>query len=48
MRRHIWLYAEFEALFTTSLEMHQQVESINRTLLLFDYATYIVAEEYAG
>ena len=48
MRRHVWLYAEFQALFTTSLEMHQQVESINRTLLLFDYANYIVARDYPG
>ena len=38
MRRHIWLYAETQALFNTALDMYQAVQSINRTLLIFDYA----------
>ncbi len=46
MRRHIWLYAEVQATFNAASEMYQAVESINRTLLLFDYATYIVAQKY--
>ena len=46
MRRHIWLYAEMQALFNTALDMYQAVQSINRTLLIFDYAMYIVAQKY--
>jgi hypothetical protein len=47
MRRHIWLYAETQAMFNTSLDMWQALESINRTLLLFDYALSILAQKYA-
>ncbi len=46
MRRHIWLYAELQALFTTPMDMYQATEGINRTLLLFDYAAYIIAQKY--
>lgn len=46
MRRHIWLYSEFQVLCNTALDLQQEIESINRTLLLFDYATYILAQEY--
>lgn len=45
-RRHIWLYAEFQALYNTALDLYQTVESINKTVLLFDYAIYIVAQRY--
>jgi len=44
MRRHIWLYAEFQALFVSAVE--QAVESLNRTILLFDYATYVITDRY--
>jgi len=46
MRRHIWLYADFNVLFISTLDMHQAVESINRTILIFDYAIYGVAHRY--
>jgi len=46
MRRHIWLYADNQALFNTTVDMYQALESINRTILLFDYATYIMARKY--
>ncbi len=46
MRRHMWLYAELQALFTTASDMFQAMESINRALLLFDYAQYIVVQKY--
>ena len=47
MRRHIWLYAESQALFhTTPMAIYEQTRSINRTLLLFDYAIYLVAKKY--
>ena len=46
MRRHIWLYAEFQALFVSAVEQQQAVESLNRTILLFDYATYVITDRY--
>lgn len=46
MRRHIWLYAEFQALFLSAVEQQQAVESLNRTILLFDYATYVITDRY--
>jgi hypothetical protein len=46
MRRHIWLYAEFQAIFITALEHQQAVESLNRTILMFDYAIYVITERY--
>jgi hypothetical protein len=46
MRRHMWLYAEFQATFTTAIEQHQAVESLNRTILLFDYAIYVITKRY--
>jgi hypothetical protein len=47
MRRHMWLYAEFQNIFMTTMDMYHAVDSINRTVLLSDYALYIVAKEYA-
>lgn len=47
MRRQIWLYADNQAIFNTSLDMWHGVQSINRTLLLFDYAITILAQKYA-
>ncbi len=46
MRRHIWLYAEFQALFVTAVEHHQAAESLTRTILMFDYAMYVISERY--
>ena len=46
MRRQMWLYAEFQALFASALDMQQAIESINRTVLITDYAIHILAEEY--
>jgi hypothetical protein len=46
MKRHIWLYAELQAVFSTVIDMYQALESVNRTVLLFDYAIYIVAQQY--
>ncbi|HTZ39401.1 MAG TPA: hypothetical protein VMB77_04535 [Syntrophales bacterium] len=46
MRRHMWLYAEFQAIFTTAIEQRQAIESINRTILLFDYAIYVITQRY--
>jgi len=46
MRRHIWLYAEFQAVFTTATEKQQAVDSLTRTILMFDYATYFISKRY--
>jgi hypothetical protein len=46
MRRQLWLYAEFQAVFTTAMEKHQAMESLNRTILVFDYAMYYIAKQY--
>ncbi|KQC10769.1 MAG: hypothetical protein APR62_11340 [Smithella sp. SDB] len=46
MRRNLWLYAEFQGVFVSVLEKTQAVESLNRTILLFDYVSYQVIEKY--
>lgn len=46
IRRHLWLYAEFQATFITTLEQRQATESLNRTILMFDYVCYQVTERY--
>ena len=46
LRRHLWLYAEFQGTFVTALEKQQAVESLNRTILMFDYVSYQVTEKY--
>lgn len=46
MRRHIWLYAEFQTIFTTGIDQRQAVDTLSRTILLFDYASYDITKEY--
>lgn len=46
MRRHLWLYAEFRTAYETSVDLHQMAEGLNRTILMFDYATYQITERY--
>jgi hypothetical protein len=46
MRRHIWLYAEFQAIFTSGIDQMQALDTLGRTILLFDYASYEVTKEY--
>jgi hypothetical protein len=46
MRRHIWLYAEFQAIFTSGISQMQALDTLGRTILLFDYASYEVTKEY--
>jgi len=46
MRRHMWLYADFEAIFTSSIERQVAVESLNRTILMFDYAINVIIKKY--
>jgi hypothetical protein len=46
MRRHMWLYAEYQAAFITAIDHHHAAESLNRTILMFDYATYVIVLKY--
>ena len=46
MRRHIWLYAAFQAIFITIIEQHQALDSQTRTILIFDYIIYALTETY--
>jgi len=46
MRRHIWLYAEFQLIFSSGIDRQQAMDTLNRTILLFDYATYEVTKDY--
>ncbi len=46
MRRHIWLYAEFQTIFSAEVEHRKAVESLSRTILMFDYIIYIISREY--
>ena len=46
MRRHIWLYAEFQAIFSSGIDQMQALDTLGRTILLFDYASYEVTKEY--
>jgi len=46
MRRHMWLYAEFQVTFQTAVEHHQAAENLNRTILMFDYAVNVISREY--
>jgi hypothetical protein len=48
MRRHIWLYAEFQAIFITIIEQHQAMDSQTRTILMFDYIAYALTEKYVS
>lgn len=46
MRRHVWLYADFQAIFSTGIDQRQALDTLGRTILLFDYAAYEVTKEY--
>jgi hypothetical protein len=46
MRRHMWLYAEFQVMFNQELEHRQAVGSLSRTMLMFDYIIYVVARKF--
>lgn len=46
MRRHIWLYAEFQTIFISAVEQKQAVDSLVRTILMFDYAITFITQRY--
>ncbi|MCX7634267.1 MAG: hypothetical protein N2Z74_00800 [Syntrophales bacterium] len=46
MRRHMWLFSNSQAVFITPVEHHQATESQTRTILMFDYAIYVIIDKY--
>ncbi|MBN1382274.1 MAG: hypothetical protein JXA41_11405 [Deltaproteobacteria bacterium] len=46
MRRHIWLYAEFQSMFVSEVEHRKAIEGLTRTILMFDYIMYVIARKY--
>ena len=46
MRRHMWLYADFQAIFIDALEHHQAIDSVMRIMLMMDYAVYEITQYY--
>jgi hypothetical protein len=46
MRRHIWLFAEFQNIFMTHIDQRQALDTLSRTILIFDYATYEIVKRY--
>ena len=46
MRRHVWLFAEYQAVFETAIDQRHALESQSRMILMFDYAEYVVILKY--
>ena len=46
LRRQMWLFAEFNVLFTSSLDQYQAAESINHTVLVTDYGVFATIKKY--
>lgn len=47
LRRQMWLFAEFQVLFTSALDQYQAADSINRTVLITDYGIIAIIKKYA-
>jgi hypothetical protein len=46
LRRHVWFYAEFQAIFSSGIDQRQALDTLSRTILIFDYAIFEVTKEY--
>jgi hypothetical protein len=46
MRRQMWLFAEFQAVFVTVVEHQQAIDSVTRVILMMDYAVYKITQHY--
>lgn len=46
MRRNIWLYSEFQSIFTTVIDRLEAIDSLSRAILIFDYAGYQITKDY--
>ena len=46
LRRHMWLFADSQAIFTSTIDQHQAVETINQTIRIFDQGVYLIIKRY--
>jgi len=46
MRRHLWLYADMQVVFTSPLDSYQAIEAITKTMRIFDHAIYLITKRY--
>lgn len=46
MRRHMWLFADFQEPFLSAMDHRQAVETINKTIRIFDHGVYIITQRY--
>ena len=46
MKKHMWLYADSQALFITPMDHLQAVEALNKTIRIFDLGTFFIAQKY--
>jgi hypothetical protein len=46
MRRHMWLVAEYEAVFETAVDQRHALENQSRMILMFAYAEYVIILTY--
>ena len=46
MRRHLWLFADFQAPFLAGLDIKQKVGTINTTIRIFDHGIYTITKRY--
>ena len=46
MRRHMALYADFQAIYIDALEHQQAIDSTMRIMLMTDYAVYEITQYY--
>ena len=46
MRKHMWEYADSQALFVTPMDHIQAIEALNKTTRIFDHGIFFVAQKY--
>ena len=47
MKRHIWLFADFQRPFLAGLDKQQAIGAINQTIRVFDHGIYYVVQKYS-
>lgn len=46
MRRHLWLFADFQKPFLENLDESQKIGTINNTIRIFDYGIFLIIRKY--
>jgi len=46
MRRRMWLYVEFQAIFINAIEHNQAIDSVMRIMVMIDYAVHEITQYY--